>query len=130
MPETVSAKKAIEQKTPRHHKDDHRKKKVVVESKPEPVPGSNAFSLVDILVLAFYVLAVLLAFSYSSNFFVSVIMIASIVGAALLLDAQMAVYVTSGVVGLVMAIHYMNTITSVVESAEEAVVSAEEAVGL
>jgi hypothetical protein len=72
-------------------------------------------------VIALYVLAVLIVMGYSSNFLVMLLMVTAIVGAVLFLDAQMSVYVSSGVVGLVMALHYMNAITSTVVPVGESI---------
>ena len=109
MPETVSAKKEVHRHPhhprhrhhPRHHRHHH-------HHQPKHEKKDNSLSLVEVLVVVFYVIALLIVATNSSNFFIKIILMSTIVYAGLMMDPKMAVYVTAGMVGVSVGLNVLN----------------------
>lgn len=66
------------------------------------------FNLNSVLVIAIYMSAVLVIFSYSVNMSVLVILIATVVASTLLLEPQMALVMVVGSCSVAVGFHYLN----------------------
>ena len=98
MPETVSAKKEVH---PHHHRHRHpRHPHHHHHHQPKHEKKDKSLSIVEVLVIVFYVIALLVVATNSSDFFIKIILMSTIVYAGLMMDPKMAVYITAGVVGV------------------------------
>lgn len=93
MPETVSAKKEVHPRHRHHHRHQH-------HHQPKHEKKDKSLSLVEVLVVVFYVIALLVVATDSSNFFIKMILMSTIVYAGLMMDPKMAIYITAGMVGV------------------------------
>lgn len=102
MPETVSAKKEVHRHHPKHHPHHPH------HHQPKHEKKDKSLSLVEVLVVVFYVIALLIVATNSSDFFIKIILMSTIVYARLMMDPKMAVYVTAGMVGVSVGLNVLN----------------------
>lgn len=98
MPETVSAKKEVHPHHRHHHHPRHPHHRH--HHQPKHEKKDKSLSLVEVLVVVFYVIALLIVATNSSDFFIKMILMSTIVYAGLMMDPKMAIYITAGVVGV------------------------------
>jgi len=117
MPVAISDKVALD-KDKVEVKEDGKKIEVKTdENKVEVKITSEGFTYIDALVILFYAIAFIACISYSDNFLLSLFFIAGIAASVLLLDVSQAAMITSGVVVLMVVLHYFqNMITTPVQS--------------